>query len=438
MMKTAFKKLRQWLRPDRPVYCYYSIRLQKYLACQVVKTRKLDGKMLSGLILLDWLGDDLITPREFKKARAMKIRFFPQPLPRTFIPVFDAPRHRYPMSFYIWDIPIGWWPVFADPLEKRKLFSHLPSEQSYGRLTLEQQTGILDLRGKKSIIDISDSALDEIIIDSDVQYLSLCNSKVTIITDPRHGLLLDLLCLSSGGDFPRGMEDLTGLVLFQAEYVNLKAVADAFPNLRQLSINGECGQLTGLSALKKLPQLEYFICHDMYGYDGDGMPKPEEMPRLSYIWLDGFPAEAKKEIGKHWKAAGGVTLWLEKAKTREWVERNRDNPFRAWYFADEENVSAAQIRKAGDIYKQAKTRMAALSGFPQEERAAAYGKIVGDYIAAFNALQRQHPIESEDEVDEVFEALQSAVRLAPGEYDAAKLREIFDSGKKFSIIHTKE
>ncbi len=421
-------------RRTYPVYSYYSVRLRKYLAWQVVKNKRMGSDLYIGVVLFDWLGDRPVTREEFRKAKpATRILYCPPPVPRSFTHVFDEPRRRRFGGLPIFSISCDWWPGMIYDFENWKLFGSRWKEKNDGMLTLENETGTLDLRGRKSMIDIHDSRLDEIIIDCEVRHLSFFNATVKQVSSPDRGLSLHL-SLSSAQVLPTGLEQLALLGIYRAEQVDLREIAALYPHLRELSIEGECGAISGFPALEKLPNLEYFHCSEMFGFDGTEMPGPEALPKLSYLWFETFPAIARKPIERRWKQVDGVCCWCKKTRTPEWLERNRDNPFRKWLY-EIEDISGAVIRKAGDAHRDAMQQVSALSGLPEAERPAAFERMVRDFIAAFNAMNRQHSFIGEEDREEIWEVLEGIRRQAASGYgislDSKALRTIFDAEKNF-------
>lgn len=59
---------------------------------------------------------------------------------------------------------------------------------------------------------------------------------------------------------------------------------------------GNLGRLSNLAQLEELPNLRCLMIDNLYGFNGDQFPGPDNLPALTWISLRSIPSEAAKAI----------------------------------------------------------------------------------------------------------------------------------------------
>ncbi|WP_223868891.1 hypothetical protein [Paenibacillus sp. UASWS1643] len=101
-----------------------------------------------------------------------------------------------------------------------------------------------------------------------------------------------------------------------------------------------------------MANLQTFTTYDLFGFNGEQSPDPDQLPKLATLWLTSLPANAAKSIKTRYKkfAAAGLNMEITKARKPEWLAENLNNPFRDWDGLD--HIKAAHAKKAAQLYKQ--------------------------------------------------------------------------------------
>jgi hypothetical protein len=170
------------------------------------------------------------------------------------------------------------------------------------------------------------------------------------MVDGYEGQFLALECEQGVPPFS-GLDRVADLSLVGVSELDLAAVAQRFPGLRQLRIRGKPGMLTHLPATAQLKQLQTFTADYLFGYGADDVPCAAQLSVLSTLWMNSLPDDPAKAIKANFKqaAAQGLELRMIKPRKPEWLAENLLNRFRDWH--GREHISAAYAKKAALAYK---------------------------------------------------------------------------------------
>ena len=211
-------------------------------------------------------------------------------------------------------------------------------------------------------------------------------SAIKEIVCPFEGELLHLGLsnFNSGYLKFKGLGEVRSLNIFSNKNysVDIAEIADAFPKLEYLMINGENATLKNVEALTKLRNLESLWLSNLY--DFDSFVKKTEMPNLSSITLWSVPKIVADKVKKEFK--GIDELDIKQARTDEWIKANLDNPLRDWDGRDGTKPSVAKkaMKAYTDAYKK-------LSANKDKDEAL---KTLENFIAIFNEIDKKHHIDT--------------------------------------------
>ena len=258
------------------------------------------------------------------------------------------------------------------------------------------------------------------------------------VEQAEQGRDLSLQCVE-GVPALHGLDRLGALSLTGVREIDLAPVVERFPHLRELRLWGKPGMATNMNRIAQLTELQMLTTFDVFGFGADEFPAPEQLPKLSQLWMTSVPADVAKAVKTAYKkaAAQGLDLSISKPRKPEWLAENLLNPFRDW--DGREQISAAQAKKAALAYKNL---LAATRGIgadmPAAEAAAALDAMVTAYTVAFNKMDRSGIIETVER-EEIYSVLVDVlVQLETdlGEQGAAlvnqeRLYELFDRLRDF-------
>lgn len=138
-------------------------------------------------------------------------------------------------------------------------------------------------------------------------------------------------------------------------------------------------------------------------------PDPEEIPKLSKLWLTSLPTEALKSIKTRYKkaAAAGLELEISKPRKSEWLAKNLTNPFRDWDGRD--HIKSAHAKKAAQLYKQClnEIRQLAQSQISNEVIQKQLSSMVETYKQIFNKMDAKTGFIETIEREEIYVVLAS-------------------------------
>jgi len=297
----------------------------------------------------------------------------------------------------------------------------------------KQQVSELELKGTdKAVVDVSTSGtnslsihnsnIDKIVLNSYMQSISLFGDFSTLkeIVCPFEGELLNLCLYDFNSGFLKfkGLHNLRELRIFSDKNycVDIAEIANTFPNLEFLMINGKNASLRNIEALVKFQHLESVWLSNLYNFDS--FVKKTEMPNLSSITLWSVPKVVADKVKKKFK--GIDELDIKQVRTDEWIKANLDNPLRNWDGRDGTKPSVAKkaMRAYTDAYKK-------LSANKDKEEAL---KTLENFIAIFNEIDKKHHIDTleREEIWDAFNILGELTSLTLKEKE-----EIFENLRDF-------
>ncbi|MGK5023664.1 hypothetical protein [Janthinobacterium sp. RB2R34] len=297
-------------------------------------------------------------------------------------------------------------------------------------------------------IDVSTTRLSRFILQPDgitsvrlnrgLSFLSLTAmpSPQLQVEQTEQGRDLELQC-TAGLPLLQGLDQLGALSLTAVREIDLAPVVQRFAHLRQLRLWGKPGMARNMQSIAQLPQLQMLTTFDVFGFEADDFPSPEQLPKLASLWMNSVPADVAKAVKTAYKkaVAQGLDLSISKPRKPEWLAENLHNPFRDW--DGREQISAAQAKKAALAYKNL---LAATRGIDASmraaEAAAALDAMVMAYTEDFNKMDRRSSIIETVEREEIYSVLVDVLTQLESELGAAlvnqqRLLELFDRLREF-------
>ena len=305
-----------------------------------------------------------------------------------------------------------------------QLQSFLKENQQVSDLELEEvDEAIVDISssGIYSIV-IRDSHIEKIVLNRYIQTLYTLGDFSTIkeIVCPFEGELLHLGLsnFNSGYLKFKGLREVRSLSIFLLKNysVDIAEIANTFPNLEFLKINGQNASLRNIEALAKLQHLESVWLSDLY--DFDSFVKKTEMPNLRSISLWSVPKVVADKVKKEFK--GIDELEIKQARTDEWIKANLDNPLRNW--DGREGTKPSVAKKAMKAYTDAYKK---LSGNKNKDEAVT---TLQNFIAIFNEIDKKHHIDTLER-EEIWEAFKILAELTP--LSVNEIEDIFEDLRDF-------
>ncbi|WP_342551574.1 hypothetical protein [Paenibacillus sp. FSL R7-0652] len=222
------------------------------------------------------------------------------------------------------------------------------------------------------ILNFSQTQLTRLVVDASGMEKIILNDKMDFLSltgEISPGFLIDTaadgqrLTLSIAETLPQisGLSRLRALQLRKIEELDIESVVHAYPELSELRLSGKPGTVSGIHSIQHLTSLQMFSTNDLFGFNGDQFPSPEQLPELHTLWMSSLPAEAAKSIKTRYKKAAETRIDLDISQPRkpEWLAENLNNPFRDW--DGREQIKAVHTKKAAQLYKQSLKRIRELS-----------------------------------------------------------------------------
>lgn len=305
-----------------------------------------------------------------------------------------------------------------------QLQSFLKENQQVSKLELEEVD--------EAIVDISASGIDSIVIrDSHIEKIVLNRYIQTLYTLGDFSAIKEIVCpfegellhlglsnFNSGYLKFKGLGEVRSLNIFSSKNYNvdIAEIANIFPNLEFLKINGQNASLRNIEALAKLQHLESVWLSDLY--DFDSFVKKTEMPNLRSISLWSVPKIVADKVKKEFK--GIDEMDIKQARTDEWIKANLDNPLRNW--DGREGTKPSVAKKAMKAYTDAYKK---LSANKDKDEAL---KTLENFIAIFNEIDEKHHIDTleREEIWDAFNMLGELTSLTIKEKE-----EIFENLRDF-------
>ncbi|ODP28230.1 hypothetical protein PTI45_02387 [Paenibacillus nuruki] len=341
-------------------------------------------------------------------------------------------------------------------LDKLPCLISIETEQGTLELAhyINQNPLIHELQWKSSIVtelDLRHSHLNRLMLEPDhliTIYLNddlihfMLNSEPSPdlhIHSVSDGRFIDLQCWNHFFQF-HGLDHLAGLSLVRIQEIDINTIVERFPYLTELRVSGKPGVVHHIQNLAKLPHLQILNTDDLFGFEADEFPSPEQLPKLSALWMSSIPANVAKSVKTKYKKAAtlGLDLWITKPRKPEWLAENLLNPFRDW--DGREHISAANAKKAAQSYKKMLTTTRMIDASIQADTVySLLEKMVTEYTETFNKMDRRnHIIETieREEIYAVLEELLTELQQQLGEQgkllvDKDGLYELFDKLRDF-------
>lgn len=306
----------------------------------------------------------------------------------------------------------------------------------------------------QTMLDISNSHLTRLIVDVSGLKELILNTKMKSLNftgelspDLRIVAYEDGKCITL--NVPSGLPQVTGISRLDGLYIrditelNLDPLVQYYPELSELRLWGKPGNVSHIESIQHLANLQTFTTYDLFGFNGGQFPDPEQLPKLTTLWLTSLPADAAKSIKTRYKkfAATGLDMEITKARKPEWLAENLNNPFRDWDGRD--HIKAVHAKKAAQLYKQCLKEIRQLSqDFNNQE--ALHKQLVSmveNYTQTFNKMDAKtgfiETVEREEiyvVLTELLDQLQQHLELRQDDWvkvNHEELYEVFDRLRDF-------
>ncbi|OMF15237.1 hypothetical protein BK131_10140 [Paenibacillus amylolyticus] len=306
----------------------------------------------------------------------------------------------------------------------------------------------------QTILDISKSHLTKLIVDVSGLRELILNTKMTSLNftgelspDLRIVAHEDGKCITL--NVPSSLPQVTGISRLEGLYIrdiselNLEPLVQYYPELSELRLWGKPGNVSNIETIQQWANLQTFTTYDLFGFNGEQFPDPEQLPELTTLWLTSLPADAAKLIKTKYKkfAAAGLDIEIIKARKPEWLAENLNNPFRDWDGRD--HIKAVHAKKATQLFKQCLKEIRQLSQGPMDQESIhkQLVSMVEDYTQTFNKMDAKtgfiETIEREEiyvVLTELLDQLQQNLELRQDDsfkVNHEELYEIFDCLRDF-------
>ncbi len=202
-----------------------------------------------------------------------------------------------------------------------------------------------------------------------------------------------------------------------------------FPELTSLHLYGRLGLLSTAHELNRLTSLRQLHIVDLFGMTEQDCLRPQCVPRLESLDLDGIPASYASAMRKAWQAEipAGTHVSILRGRKPGWVEENRNNPLRDWDGQD--HITAATYKTVVAQYKATrKAVLHVLAAEPPEhaDRSGRMEEIGRVYGEAFNELDRRTSFIATIEREELYDALDHLMNEAEALHGSG-LQDLRDS-----------
>ena len=282
-------------------------------------------------------------------------------------------------------------------------------------------------------LTLSLQGVNRLYLNEDLQELTIIgeSSGICRIFVNGQGEALQLHCHEEI-PFYSDLKNLRALQVSGIDRMDMKSLAENYPNLKSLRLWGRPGNIDNFAAVADLKKMQQFSTMDLFGFGAEDIPNPDKMKDLSWFWMTSLPEEAAKKIKSLYKKskADGLDLNISKPRKKEWLAQNLDNPFRSW--EGESHIAASTARKAATIYR--KTRGEVLKLIEREglEVEISLSAAIKDYTEAFNKMDTRYSFIETEERENIYEALWAIVDLVPEAMASReKLIAVFEKTRDF-------
>jgi hypothetical protein len=208
-------------------------------------------------------------------------------------------------------------------------------------------------------------------------------------------------------------DDIRRLTVKDVESLDCERLADRFPGLALLSLDGSLGVLSNASSLNRLASLKTLFITDLFGMSKVDCLMPRCVPDLELLGLHNIPHEYAAAMRTTWRPEipKGTSVQITGARKPDWLRENLNNPLRDW--DGREHISSARYKKATAQFKVTREAvLATLADRSDEGRSSRLIQLGRDFGEAFNKLDGRTPFIETVEREELFEALEVIVAEA--------------------------
>ncbi|MBY8876276.1 hypothetical protein [Actinacidiphila acidipaludis] len=218
--------------------------------------------------------------------------------------------------------------------------------------------------------------------------------------------------------------EVAQLTIRDIDSLDCARLVDRFPAVTRLHLHGRLGLLSAAGELNRLSRLRGIGIADLFGMTAEDVLRPSRVPEVESVDLYGIPAAYASAMRRAWRPEipAGTYVSVRRARRREWVEANRDNPLRDWN--GREQISPAVYKRAVAQYRTTRAAILQALAEPAEAEGAARMEELGRaYGEAFNELDHRTGFIETVEREELFDVLGQIVTeaeavLGPGLQDA--------------------
>lgn len=263
------------------------------------------------------------------------------------------------------------------------------------------------------ILDLSRTHLDHLELNlTGVTTLKLPSSVewLKIYGDINENLQIDDSCCKENIDFVIVLDNtpikryglknvkIDSLLLGNCNVLDMALLAKHFPEIEELIMYGNPGNIVNFQAIENLHNLAYITCSNLFGYTASDMESLQTLPNLCEIDFESIPKEAGTYLKKFWKNKLDK-MSVTRLRDDGWLQENLHNPLRHW--DDSEFVPKAAYKSALKCYKETKKKLLSATTKTEAEQ------LVIKYTQHFNILNEKYNefIET-DEREDIFMAME--------------------------------
>lgn len=214
------------------------------------------------------------------------------------------------------------------------------------------------------ILDLSKSHLDHLELNvTGVTTLKLPSSVewLKIYGDINENLLIDDSCCKENIDFVMVLDNtpikryglknvkIDSLLLGNCKMLDMALIAKHFPEIEELIMYGNPGNIINFQAIENLHNLVSITCSNLFGYTASDMESLQKLPNLSELDFDSIPKEAGTYLKKYLKNKLDK-ISVTRLRDNNWLQENLHNPLRHW--DGSEFVPKAAYKSAIKCYKE--------------------------------------------------------------------------------------
>lgn len=284
---------------------------------------------------------------------------------------------------------------------------------------------LVDISGtniQKLLLDVTN--LKKLILNKEIRFLSflgdLSQLKDLKIQHPSGGTFLEInIYTKLDVELPDWTLPNLRALRLMLHKIDIEKIGFFYPKLRSLAAWGRPGIIENIKSIGQLKELEHLQLCDLFGFDKEDFPSPEELPKLEFLWLTSVPKAAGSYVKKHFKHVSSLSI--TKLRNDKWLAENLNNPFRSW--DGRAGISASNAKKAFKAFKILNT------GIQKEDSKKALFCLFSDFIAVFNKMDvKEHVIDTMAR-EEIYEVYMELARQSS--QNETELFELFEKERDF-------